>query len=173
MFGETQLAPSASPFAAGPALVEPSTILPAARRQAVSAQTIRDIRPHVSPTQEALVSAFDAHPMALSTTWSPMQSTPVVERSGCYTEVVSVYSLVSGDGLLAHRISCSRYNERGESLLVCPCGDTFSLQRGGVEDHYDKKHVVDEGCPWRVRGCTNRAQVSYMGEFRLHRVKLI
>jgi hypothetical protein len=60
---------------------------------------------------------------------------------------------------------CSRRNEQGESLLLCPCGDAFSLQRGAVEHHYDKKHAVDEGCPWRSRGCTNYAQVSVRSSY--------
>jgi hypothetical protein len=54
---------------------------------------------------------------------------------------------------------CSSCNERGEVQLVCPCGDTFSPQRGMVEQHYDEKHAEEGCCPWKSRGCTNCAQV--------------
>jgi hypothetical protein len=64
-------------------------------------------------------------------------------------------------------MGCSSCNERGEVLLVCPCGDTFSPQRGTVEQHYDEKHAEEGCCPWKSRGCTNCAQVKPRSLLRL------
>jgi hypothetical protein len=45
-------------------------------------------------------------------------------------------------------------------MLLCPCGDTFSSQRGAADQHYDEKHAKSgQGCPWKIQGCDNAAQV--------------
>jgi hypothetical protein len=75
-----------------------------------------------------------------------------MNKSGPFTEVASVHLLSTCSGNSPNTIFS--YNERGSVLLVCPCGDTFSLQRGAVERHYDEKHAVEGRCPWHIRGCT-------------------
>jgi hypothetical protein len=80
------------------------------------------------------------------------------EKSSPFTDVVSVHCLSSGcEDLLTHFLSQS---ERGEALLVCACGDTFSPKPSAVDHHYDEKHAVAGCCPWKSKGCASRAQVS-------------